>query len=241
VTTTGTPGAGLQPDPLNPSQDALVIFGTSGDDHIQVKARGTSRTIEVTIDGKHDKFVQDFDPATFDRIIIYGLDGRDNIEVDNKIALPAVILGGAGDDHIQAGGGATIEVGGPGNDQLQGGAANDVLIGGTGSDHLEGNGGDNIQAAGTTDYDDDITALGSIMNVWQNTTGANFQAQVAALESGPYKLDATTAHDDGAGNQLNNGHALDWFFANLDGVGNNGVRDKINAYRNGGKVTKITL
>src|SRR5258708_7633117 len=36
-------------------------------------------------------------------------------------------------------------------------------------------------------------------------------------------LNATTVHDDGAGNDRESGDGLDWFFANLDGVGNNGV------------------
>ena len=50
---------------------------------------------------------------------------------------------------------------------------------------------------------------------------------------------ATYTHDDAEGNWLFGGPALDWFFANLDGVGNNGVKDHARVHA-GEIVTKIT-
>lgn len=54
-------------------------------------------------------------------------------------------------------------------------------------------------------------------------------------------LNATTVQDDGAGNVLEGGEALDWFFANLDGAGNNGVMDLVHGRRPGEVLTGITL
>jgi hypothetical protein len=34
---------------------------------------------------------------------------------------------------------------------------------------------------------------------------------------------------------------MDWFFANLDGVGNDGVKDEIHGLKPGEIVTRITL
>jgi hypothetical protein len=86
-----------------------------------------------------------------------------------------------------------------------------------------------------------VMALCTIMKTWQNTTNANYAAQVALLQSGPFKLDATTVHDDAAGNQLDGGSELDWFFANLDGVGNHGVKDHVGGLHAGEVITHITL
>jgi len=228
-------------DPCDFSQKALVINGTANDDFIQVTKVDHSSKIEVSIDSRHFHFDQTYDTTGFDRIIIYGLAGNDDIEVGNRVLLPAIIFGSSGDDHIEAGGGPTLMVGGSGNDHLEGGPGDDILIGGTGSDHLEGKGGNDILIAGTTAYDSNLMALCAIMDVWQNTTNATFAANMASLQSASfaYRLDATTVHDDGAGNQLDGGAARDWIFANIDGIGNNGVKDKVTGF--GNVITHITL
>ena len=56
-----------------------------------------------------------------------------------------------------------------------------------------------------------------------------------------YYLTIATAHDDAAGNQLDGGSELDWFFANLDGVGNGGVKDKASKLKTNEILTKIVL
>ena len=60
-------------------------------------------------------------------------------------------------------------------------------------------------------------------------------------QNGGYFLNASTVHDDGAGNRLEGGPGLDWYFANLDGVGNNAVEDVLEGRRHGEVVTPITL
>jgi hypothetical protein len=229
-------------DPCDPSQKALVINGTDNADNIQVNLVNRGTKIEVTVTSPNLSLKQDFPVSQVDRLIIYGLGGDDNIQVSAPVKLPAIIFGGSGNNTIQAGGGPTVIVGGSGNDTLEGGSGNDILIGGAGSDHLSGNGGNNILIAGTTAYDQNLMALCAIMDIWQSTTNATFAANMAALQSPSfaYKLDATTVYDDGAGNSLEGGPALDWFFANIDGVGNNGVKDKVTASR-GDVITHITL
>ena len=60
-------------------------------------------------------------------------------------------------------------------------------------------------------------------------------------QAGPSKLDATTVHDDGVGNKVDVGPGLDWLFVNLDGIGNNGVKDKVGGNTSGDYFTPITL
>src|SRR5262249_44478546 len=47
--------ANLQPDPLDPGNQALFIGGTTGDDHIQVKQHGNTTLLDITIDGSGPK------------------------------------------------------------------------------------------------------------------------------------------------------------------------------------------
>src|SRR5262249_25604752 len=47
--------ANLQPDPLDPTRQALFIGGTTGDDHIQVQQHGNKGLLDVTIDGSGPK------------------------------------------------------------------------------------------------------------------------------------------------------------------------------------------
>jgi hypothetical protein len=54
-----------------------------------------------------------------------------------------------------------------------------------------------------------------------------------------YHLDATTVHDDGAGNSIDSGPGRNWVFANTDGIGNNGVKDHVSG--SGYVLTHITL
>jgi hypothetical protein len=229
-------------DPCDPSQKALVINGTANADEIRVGLVDHGTKIEVRMVSSSVSIKQDVPLNQVDRLIIYGLGGNDNIAVDDAVKLPALIFGGSGDNHIQAGGGPTVMVGGSGNDTLVGGLADDILIGGGGSDHLSGRGGNDILIAGTTAYDKNLMALCTIMDLWQTTTNANFAANMATLESASfaYQLNATTVHDDGAGNSLDAGSALDWLFANTTGVGNNGVKDHVNAPHRD-PITQITL
>jgi RTX calcium-binding nonapeptide repeat (4 copies) len=230
-------------DPINPSSNALVVNGTANDDTIMISKGPGANKVTATITSSGLSVKQTFSTSAFDRIIVYGGEGNDHIQVGNEVVAPAILLGGAGNDTIVAGGGPTIEVGGAGNDVLTGGPKNDILIGGGGSDVLVGKGRNNILIAGTTAYDSKLVALGAIMNVWETTTDTTYAANVAALggSSFTYKLDATTVHDDGVGNLLFAGSGLDWIFANENGVGNNGATDTVIGARKKDDVVHITL
>src|SRR5262249_53456579 len=107
--------------------------------------------------------------------------------------------------------------------------------------------------AGTTDFDTNLPALMAILDEWRRADESYLQ-RVANLQNAPvngvvpngmslngsYLLNASTVHDSGAGDQLDGGPGMEWFFANLDGIGNAGVKDKINGLKPGDVVTRIT-
>jgi hypothetical protein len=230
-------------DPINPSQQALVINGTSNNDTIIVTKGPGATNVTATIVSTGLSVSQSFSTSAFDRIIVYGVGGNDMISVAPAVKAPAILIGGTGNDTIMGGGGPTIEVGGTGNNTLIGGTQNNILIGGNGSSKLMGRGGNNILIAGTTIYDSNLVALGTIMNTWQTTTNATYAANIAFLGSSSfaYSLNPNTVHDNGLGNTITAGSNLDWIFANTDGVGNNGVKDKINGALSGDVIVHIHL
>jgi hypothetical protein len=140
--------------------------------------------------------------------------------VANDVTQPALLIGSIGNDHIEGGGGSTI------------------IIGGLGSDHLQAGSGGAILIPGTTDFDRNLPALDALLNEWARTD-ESYSQKVANLsdktvngvapnglgQNHGYFLNVATVHDDGAGNELDGGPGFDWFFANLDGIGNNGVVD----------------
>jgi len=56
-----------------------------------------------------------------------------------------------------------------------------------------------------------------------------------------YFLTASTVKSDGSENELKGGSGTDWYFANLDGVGNNSRKDKISGKSNNEIVTNVRL
>jgi hypothetical protein len=230
-------GAALRPDPINPALTDLVVDGSStGGVHIQVQNDHGGQEIRVKIDGADQAYQAEFPTAAIAHLIVNSGPGDNHIEVGNDVGLPALLLGSFGDDHIEGGGGRTIIIGGLGSDQIQAGSGDAILI------------------AGTTDYDRNFTALDAILDEWARTDESYLQ-RVANLSDatvngvGPnglgrnegYDLNASTVQDDEAGNVLVGGPGLDWFFANLDGVGNDGVKDQIRGRKPGEIVTGVTL
>src|SRR5262249_34092411 len=101
--------AALLPDPADPSTTARFACGTCGNDTIVFSPVGTSGAVKVQLNGA--------DLGTFSgmsRIIAYGQEGDDDIQVAGTINTPAWLYGGDG------------------NDRLKGGAGHDVLLGGDG-------------------------------------------------------------------------------------------------------------
>lgn len=107
--------------------DRLIVYGSSGNDHIRI-GDGVTQPVEV-----------------------FGQDGNDVIEAGMG---DATLHGGGGNDKLFGGTGKNVLDGGAGNDLLQvpehnknaatlmGGAGKDVLIGGAGNDLLDGGDGD---------------------------------------------------------------------------------------------------
>ena len=138
----------------------LQIVGTAGKDQVEVEAKGKNHEwVEVEANFLSDKgHARTFKAADFDSILILLGDGNDEAKIDNKITKPVLMNGGAGNDHLMAGGGATtllggegkdLLIGGPGNDVLMGGDGNDVIFGGSGNDLLDGGNGNDLLIGGS--------------------------------------------------------------------------------------------
>jgi hypothetical protein len=107
----------------------LYVIGTNGGDHVSVNRQGKGK-IKVHADYLPDGNFKTVDAAGVDNIIAYLCDGDDHMTIAGNINLPAIMLGGAGNDHLKGGGGRSILIGDIGEDRLVGGTNDDVLIGG---------------------------------------------------------------------------------------------------------------
>jgi hypothetical protein len=230
-------GASLQHDPIHPALNNLVVDGSStGGVHIQVTSDHNGQDVRVQITGTDQSYQHDFPAVAISHLIVHGGPVGDHIEIADDVRQPALLVGSFGNDHIQAGGGSTIVIGGLGSDHLQAGSGGAILIG------------------GTTDYDRNLPALDALLTEWARTD-ESYAQRVANLsnstvngvapnglgQNGSFYLTASTVHDDGAGNLLDGGPGLDWFFANLDGNGNNGVLDRVTGRRLGEVLTNTTV
>jgi hypothetical protein len=126
----------LQTDPFDPSKTDLAVGGTLGNDRITFRPGTGNGTVVATLNGV---VLGQFTPTG--RILAFGQDGNDDIQVDDGIQISAWLFGGAGNDHLQGGGGNDVLRGGAGNDNLDGGRGNDILIGGAGNDTLKAGSG----------------------------------------------------------------------------------------------------
>lgn len=96
--------------------------------------------------------------------------GNDSVIISPKIAVPATLRGGPGDDRLRGGAGTDKLIGGAGDDALLGGGADDVLFGGSGNDWLWGQTG-NDRLVG--DSGDDLLLGGPGKNTILGGPGAN--------------------------------------------------------------------
>jgi Ca2+-binding RTX toxin-like protein len=113
--------------------DAVIVYGTKGDDVIGVVGDGNGVAVsglatQVNIAGAE---------AANDLLTINALAGDDVVEA-------AGLSAGAIRFKADGGDGDDVLIGGEGNDTLLGGAGDDILIGGPGQDILDGGPGDNI-------------------------------------------------------------------------------------------------
>jgi uncharacterized repeat protein (TIGR03803 family) len=208
----------LSPDPLDPTEPSLYVYGTNGNDVIQVSPAtgpGTAAgAVTVEIDGKT---WGPFSPTG--RIIIYGFSGNDYIGVSSQVSLPAWLYAGGGNDVLWGGGGPTILFGGTGNSTFWGGNGRSILIGGSGKATLVGGAGDALLIAGTTAYDSNDAALEAILNEWDCC--AAYAARLACLTgaagglNGSYDLTSATVSASKARDTLLGGNGNDVFFEGL--------------------------
>jgi|GEM_PF-2455227 len=125
------------------------------------------------------------------------------------------LYGQAGSDRLFGGEGNDVLLGAEGNDQLDGGAGSDLVIGGLGKDSLTGSSGDDILIGGTTNCDNDPTALRTIMAEW--TATRSLATRIDHLSNGRglngayvLRLGQTVCDDRGC-DVLLGGSGSDWF------------------------------
>jgi Ca2+-binding RTX toxin-like protein len=127
-----------------------------------------------------------------------------------------VIIGGEGDDVLQAGLGTFHMAGLGGNDRLtagdadtllEGGAGNDTLIGGAGNDVLDGGAGDDIMAGG---HGDDLYGVDSAGDVVNESAGGGFDTIVTGVQlNGPLAANVEALTLTGSGDLSGTGNELD--------------------------------
>jgi len=166
-------GVGVQHGVLN-------VVGTQQGDHVTVNKQGNG-FLKVHADFVPDGNFKRFDSARVDKVIACLCDGDDHMTVAGDIDKPAVLHGGAGDDHLNAGGGPSVLLGDAGADMLNGGSGRDILIGGTGQDRLVGGGGDDVLIGGNTSDDDDDEALWVALALW--TSADSYEERVADIDA----------------------------------------------------------
>src|SRR5262249_24597558 len=104
--------------------------------------------------------------APTSRVVVYGQDGNDNIQVAGGVRLSAWLYGGNGNDRLKGGNGNDFLFGGAGNDTLLGGQGNDVLVGDLGEDRLDGEAGNDVLIAGSASATLTDTAIKSLIDTW---------------------------------------------------------------------------
>jgi hypothetical protein len=92
-------------------------------------------------------------------------------------------------------------------------AGDNLMIGGSGSGTtLDSGSGEDLVIAGSTFYDNNLTALQAIENYWAANVGISFAATVAGLKAGilgGYKLNTSTVKHQGIGDNTATGQV--WF------------------------------
>ena len=203
-------GAQLLADPQHPGKYVLVVTGTNGKDNIEVESeahhvpadlQGQSY-IQVFFNGETGPNSQLFSFLTEDvgRIMIYGLDGNDTIEVEDNVSIDTILDGGAGNDTLLGGSGNDVLLGQAGDDNLSGRKGRDILVGGAGKDKLDGGDGEDILFGGSTNYDNDQSVLCQLISAWE-TGLADAIGHTTSVE--PVLVDdAKDTLTGGAGNDL---------------------------------------
>ena len=199
--------AAIQQDDRNPELTALAVGGTSTDDVLLFDRAGLTGEIEVWLNGS---LLGIYVPTG--SLLAFGQDGNDHLEVAGGILLPALLVGGDGNDRLKGGAGDDVLLGESGEDLLVGGSGRDLLIGGQGADRLVGNADDDILIAGWFQTVDRRQFLNRIMEEW--TGSALYQQRIEILNN--ILVPGYTVFDDPADEDVVTGSAgNDWFLFDL--------------------------
>lgn len=185
----------------------LIVGGTTERDRIRFYRAGHNR---VGVRLNHERFGP-FELATDSRLIAYGQDGNDRIDVAGYLPYDVSFFGGAGRDVLIGGRGNDILIGGQGRDLLLGGRGQDLLIGGRGRDRLLGGFGEDLLIGGSTVYDDDHDLLLQILDLWTQPLPYAQRVETLQDDSQPLSLvpNVTVLNDD-AVDRLFGGFCRDW-------------------------------
>lgn len=216
----------------------LEFVGTNGDDRVKVfKACQDEIKVQYRF-GDGTNQTETFAAGDVDRLVYYLGDGNDVGFVSNQIDLDVTMFGGAGHDMLLGGNGNDSLLGGDGDDTLVGRSGDDLLIGGDGADMIIGQGGEDILISGTTSYDNNLSAIDSIMAVW--TSGDDYETRVANItdqNQAVFLVADITVFDDDDADALIGGRDKDLYFANLEG----GTEDFVAGLRNSEFVEELEI
>ena len=143
-----------QPPVVLSSTGALLVNGTAGNDHIDLRLSGASLIVKLNAS------TYTFSYKSVRRINVFAGAGDDIVAVAGGI-LASTLDGGIGNDTLSGTGGNDTLYGDGGNDVLMGNAGNDLLIGGGGADTLDGGAG--LDRA-PRDHKDTVRSLESLFN-----------------------------------------------------------------------------
>jgi hypothetical protein len=218
-----TPTAAPEADPWTAGVNALVLRGTSADDTIVVGVTGKKKDLVVTINGTA---FGPFARKSVSRVIAYGLDGNDRIELLPPVTHMAFLDGGAGNDVLTGGRRHDVLLGGTGNDTLTGGSGNDLLVGGTGTDSLDGGAGSDLLVASAVGYESADPALKTIDGLWR--AGGSLARKSATLSTLGL-LTSATVPGDSQSDAVRGGPAPDWIWAGAeDLLGDRTRKERVN-------------
>ncbi|NUQ63575.1 MAG: hypothetical protein HUU20_13955 [Pirellulales bacterium] len=194
-----------EPDALEADLRTLVVTGTWKDETIVFRPGLATAAVEAAVYGVP---TGTFRPTG--RLVAFGEDGADDIQVGGAILLSAWLYGGAGHDRLKGGAGHDVLLGGADDDLMVGGSGRDLLIGGFGADRIVGNADDDILIAGRTSHDTNPAALDAIMDEWTRTgADATYEQRIALALA---LLNSGTVWSDGDVDILTGSAGLDWFW-----------------------------
>ena len=193
----------------------LYVPGTTGNDIIEVRSANDAGTkVEVAVNGT---VAATGTPGT---VTVFGCDGDDTITVVGPVARRLVLLGGAGNDTLNAttAAGPVVLTGGDGDDLLTGGSGRDVLVGGAGVDQLDGGADDDVALGEALTFGSDVAGLRKLSLEWRATVAATYENRRDRMSgvatnglNKPYFVGAATLVADTDVDLLIGGAGRDWF------------------------------